>query len=409
MTEFLDRLRELSRPTSAWYALAAALGLTALGIAAISTADLAHVPTTSNGTKQLLWLGIGMAAMLITASPRPRRVGLLSMGFFAIILLVLLVIVLPFMPRSIVPVINGTRAWINLYFMQFQPSELTKVAYVIALAWYLRYRESLRTFKGLAIPMAMTGIPILLILRQPDLGTAMLFVPVLFAMLLAAGAKLWHLSLFVFAGLGLVAVLVASIYLPIPEEAQFLRDYQRDRIHAMIMQTVFEDRRFVQDVGYQQDRSQLLIGAGGRHGYGLERSATILRFNQLPEDHNDMIFAVIVNRWGLAGGLMLMALYCLLIGSLLVAAVQSREAFTRLALVGFAALFFSQFVVNVGMASGLLPIIGITLPFVSYGGSSLMVSYMMIGLSLNFASYRPRYVMRESFEFNKTSSEENSG
>jgi len=408
MSEWLAHLRALARPTPAWYAVIAAVCLTWVGIAAIQTADMGHSPPSNHAIKQVVWLGVGLIAMAMAAWPRPRMLGLSAIPLFAATLLLLTIIVLPFMPRAIVPVINGTRAWINLYFMQFQPSELGKVAFVLALAWYLRKGESIRWWHGLAIPFAATILTMALILLEPDLGTAMLFAPVLLALLLTAGAKLWHLSTIVLAGLLGVGLLIATVYLPIPEEAQILRSYQRDRIHAMVRQTFFDDDRFIQDVGYQQDRSQMLIGAGGADGYGLDRSATILRFNPLPEDHNDMIFAVIVNRWGLVGGLLVLALYLTMLGAMLASAMLAREPFTRLALVGFAALFFSQFVVNVGMAMGLLPIIGITLPFVSYGGSSLMMSYVILGLTLNFASRQPRYVMRDSLEFADATASEGS-
>ncbi|MEO1237461.1 MAG: FtsW/RodA/SpoVE family cell cycle protein, partial [Planctomycetota bacterium] len=119
----------------------------------------------------------------------------------------------------------------------------------------------------------------------------------------------------------------------------------------------------------------------------------------LPEAHNDMIFAVIVNRWGMRGGIGVMLLYLVLIGSMFAVAATTRDPLGRLSCVGFAAIFLAQAVINIGMTLGVLPITGITLPLVSYGGSSLLFSFMMVGLTLNFASHRPAYVTRESFEF----------
>lgn len=382
-----------------WFVLLAALGLTLIGILAISTADHAHTPPTGFGRKQSVWLIISLTVMCVCMAPRPKQIGLYSYALFVALLLLLAVIVLPIMPRSIVPVRNGTRAWINLGFMNFQPSEITKIAFVLAVAWYLRHRENYRSLRGLLVPFLIMLLPVLLILKQPDLGTAILFGPALFAILLAAGAKLRHLGALL--GLAVLAIVlnVVIIY-TLPDSMQVLRPHQRMRIKAMISLTRGESK-YIKDEAYQQNVAKNVSGSGRITGYGRDRAATIIGFNRLPEDHNDMIFAVIVARWGLLGGALVLLLYALLIGSMLVAAGATRDPFARLAIVGFTGLIAMQAFINMGMTIGLpgVPIIGITLPFVSYGGSSLLATFAMVGLVVNFCSARPTLVVRPSFEF----------
>jgi cell division protein FtsW (lipid II flippase) len=296
----------------------------------------------------------------------------------------------------LVPVRNGARAWIDLGVMAFQPAELAKVTFVLAMAWYLRHRSSYRTVRGLLVPLGLLMVPIGLILQQPDLGTAVLFVPALGAMLVAAGARLDHLGALVGAAGLLLVVNVAAIYV-LPDSLQVLRPYQRERIRSMISQSLGDDR-YIQDSGYQQHKAMTLVGAGGFRGYG-DRSATIVRFNRLPNDHNDMIFAVVVNRWGLVGGLGVLALYGLLFGAMMAVAAATHDPFARLVTVGFAGLLFSQAAINIAIVLGLLPVTGITLPLVSYGGSSLAATMAMVGLVVNFGSRRAGMLNWPSFEF----------
>jgi cell division protein FtsW (lipid II flippase) len=163
----------------------------------------------------------------------------------------------------------------------FQPSELAKIAYVLALASYLRYRSNYRRLTGLLLPLGLTFVPMGLILIEPDLGTAMLFLPTLFAMLIAAGAKLKNLALVIVLGLALA-----------PAMYPLLKPHQKDRITAMVAQVV-GDTRYEQDIGFQGARAMTLAGAGGWTGVGEQHTSALVAYNRLPEDHNDMIFAVI--------------------------------------------------------------------------------------------------------------------
>lgn len=372
-------------------AASAAVALTVIGI-------VVNLPNHHGyAMAQLKWLVIALAAMVAFVVPQPRVIGLAAFPLAVVVLVLLLILVLPGMPRWIVPVRNGTRAWIDFKLMMFQPSEVAKIVFVLAVARYLRFRENYRTLRGLLVPFCIMFVPVMLILKQPDLGTAILFAPALFAMLVAAGAKLKHLGMLVSIALIVVVVNIAAIYL-LPDNLQLLRPHQRDRIVAMISQAKGETR-YIDGKGYQQHKSMTLAGSGQIFGYGEEQSARIVENNKLPEDHNDMIFAVITNRWGMAGAVVVLLLFGIMVGGFLLTAAMTKDPFARLSAVGFAGLLFVQMVINVGMNIGLLPIIGITLPFVSYGGSSLVATFLMVGLVLNFALQKRDILVRPSFEF----------
>ncbi len=391
MSGLLAWLAGVFRPHAGWYALIAALALTALGVVAIDTVSPFYA------SKQLQWVPLALLVMVVFMLPSPRMLGAIAYPGFLVCLGLLVFVVLPFVPRGLVPRINGATSWINLGLMNFQPSEAARVFFVLSLAWYLRFRENHRTLLGLLVPFGIMLVPVVLILKQPDLGVALVFGPTLLVMLIAAGAKLWHLGSIVALGV-LAIVLNVAIVFYAPPEVQLLKPHQQMRIKSMVS-LAMDDDRYVQDAAYQQDKAMTLIGAGGVMGYGAEAAETIVGFNRLPERHNDMIFAVVVNRWGLLGAWATLGMYLLLVMSMLTVAARSKEPLARLSCVGFAAMILTPAVINVGMCLGVMPITGITLPFVSYGGSSLMFSFAIVGLVMNFASRKPRAMSRPSFEF----------
>lgn len=386
-----ERGGELLRPNAAWYALAAAAALTVIGLLAIDT--VAPHYATLQATR---WLPVALVAMVVCMLPHPRWIALATYPAAIVLLGMLVFLVLPFVPRTIVPVINGARCWINLGVMHFQPSELAKIVFVLALARYLQDHDSYRTLRGLIVPFAIMFVPIVLLLKQPDLSMSLLLVPTLFVMLIAAGAKLRHLSTLVAIAVIVGGANVAAIAFDAPPALRMLRPHQEARIVAML------DPERHRDTGaYQQLVAQRVLGAGGTHGLGDDRSRTILEFNHLPENHNDMIYAVIVNRWGLYGGLAVLGLFMVLVGACVAVAARSRDPFARLVCVGLAGQLFAQMTINVAVTVGLMPITGINLPFVSYGGSSLMSTFIILGLVVNFASRRPVRMSRPSFEFDQ--------
>lgn len=388
----LRHIFRLANP--AWLCVFSGIALSLLGVVAIDLArtlsphsmiDIAAFD--GNAIKQLVFLAIGLIAGGIIAIPHYRFAGMIA-GVALIGLIGLLVFLLvPFAPESLVTPRNGTRGWIDLGPFDLQPSELTKIAYVLVIARYLRYRDDHRRFLGLFPLAVITAIPVGLITLQPDLGTASLFVPSLFAMLLAAGARLRHLVLIVVA-----AALAAPAMYPL------LKPHQKSRIIGLIRQ-VQGDRTTAHDINFQSYTAQMLIGAGGLAGMRDAESRAAIHYSRLPEGHNDMVFAVVVNRFGMLGGIGMLCLHGLWILGAFWTAMVCREPFGRLVAVGLAAFIAAQVVINVGMSVGLLPIIGITLPFVSYGGSSMIACWLMTGLVFAVGLHWPLPPYRPSFEF----------
>jgi len=261
--------------------------------------------------------------------------------------------------------------------IQFQPSELAKIAFVLSLAWYLRYRKSVRTLGGLVVPFALAIVPFALILKEPDLGTAMLFPLVLYAMLIAAGARLRHL---------LTIALVAAFI--IPGSYPFLRPYQQQRVISFAKQMLGQDDPSHRaGAGYQQYQSKAAIGSGGTTGKG-DEAAQHFRQGILPEAYTDFVFAVVGAQWGLAGCLLILLMYLAFYMASIEIAASARDNFGRLMVVGLASMILFQATVNMYMTVGLGPVAGIALPFVSYGGSSLLTSMLAAGLLLNVSVRR---------------------
>ena len=372
-----------------WLTVLAALGLSVLGI---YTIDLGQNPDPTGelsavAARQAVFLVIGMIACVTVALPHYRYIGLLSWLLYAAAIVLLLVLILPGIPNWLVHPRNGSRRWINMVVMDFQPVELAKVAFVLAVARYMRFRSQHRRFRGLLVPGLIAAVPIGLITLQPDLGSAMLFVPALFAMLIAAGARLRHLTL-----------IVACAALAAPAAWPVLRPYQKTRLIGLYKQ--FQgDTTTGFDINYQAMTAQTLIGAGQATGRDEGASRALVHYNGLPERHNDMIPAVVVNRFGFWGGLGLMGMYLIWMGGAWMVAATCRDPLGRLIAAGLPVFIGVQAVINLGMNLGLMPVVGLTLPFVSYGGSSLLSCWIMTGLIVNVALHKPRPPYRASFEY----------
>lgn len=354
--------------------------------------------------KQLLFLAIAILGFLAVNSVSYRRLGEVSFWIYASVLLLLglllisrYVVALPFVPAR-----HGTHRWFQFEvggrdLPALQPSEICKIAYVLALAWYLRYRSNYRRFSALIGPFALTLLPMILILAEPNLGTVLLMMPVFLTMLFVAGAKTKHLALIVLMALAVSPLLWVK-----------MRPYQRARISSVLLQNSwlrqkaeqnpavagilvggrFSARQWRNDWGYHLIRSKFAVASGGIMGYGYGRGPFV-KYDFLPERHNDFIFSVIAHQWGLLGCLGLFGLYAVVVACGLEIAANNTDPFGRLLAVGIVATFTVEVLVNVGMSLGLMPITGLTLPFVSYGGSSLLVSLAAVGLLNNVGRCRP--------------------
>ncbi len=384
---------ELSPLCGAWLSVFAAAALSLVGVYAIDLG--AAVPSGEGGAagvvlKQCVFLGIGILAAVAVAVPHFRFYRAVAWPVMVVVLGMLVFLLLPFVPASIVSPRNGARAWIDLGPVDFQPAELAKIAYVLVMADHLRFRENHRTFPGLVPPALITFMPVALITLQPDLGTALLFAPVAFGLLTAAGARMKHLSLVVVVGL-----------LAAPAAFPLLKPHQKARIVGLV-RMVQDPLAGADDINYQAGTAQRLAGAGGLSGLGDGHSRAIIRYNKLPERHNDMIFAVIMNRFGLVGGIVVLLLYLVWFIGAYITAAMCRDAFGRLVVVGVSAFILVQTLINIGMTIGMLPIIGLTLPFVSYGGSSMLTVWAMTGLVLGVGIRRSRRFALPAFEFDDT-------
>jgi len=260
---------------------------------------------------------------------------------------------------------------------QLQPSELAKITFVLALAWYLRYAKSLRTLEGLIFPFLLALLPFTLILVEPDLGTALLFPLVLYAMLLAAGARMRHLVI-----IALVAILA------MPGAYPFLRPYQQARINSLILTTFNKaDDEHRSGAGYHALVSKRVIGSGGPTGQGGEGVRPITQ-GLLPAAYTDFIFSVVGAEWGFRGCMIVILLYFGFLAAAVEIASSTRDPFGRLLVVGLACTILFQATINLHMTVGIMPVVGVALPFVSYGGSSLLTSLLAVGLLLNVSVRR---------------------
>jgi len=400
--------------------MAACAALLAVGIAAIyslgnpaeagpssQTAELAN-----KWQKQTQYAAVGIACFIAVNLVNYRRLGAMSYWLYAAVLALLaILLVSKYIVRlGFAPEINGTYRWIRFRLggwelPALQPSELCKPAYILALSWYLRYRSNYRSFKALIGPFALTVLPMVLILLEPDLGTVLLMMPILFIMLFIAGAKVKHLAIIILMGILISPVLWHKI-----------EPYQRARISSVFFQSQwfrekaqahpglseillgknFNAAQWQNNEGYQLTRSKYAIASGGLRGYGF-RQGPFVKYNFLPFRDNDLIFASIAHQWGFIGCAVVLALYVIIIGCAIEIAGNNKDPFGRLLAIGIAAMFTVEILVNVGMTMGLMPITGLTLPLVSYGGSSLLVHAAAVGLLNNVGRCQPFGASRKSF------------
>ncbi len=366
-----------------WTILLVSLAITVLGLCGLVRADELY-GRTQLVEKQMIWFFIALLTMLAMMLVPYRLLSQLSPWLFVLSLAMLAITL--FMPP-----INGSRRWIPLGLFDFQASEPARLAYIMALAAYLRYRSSQRTIAGLTPPLLMAFLPMLLIIREPDLDTALLFLPVLYAMLFAAGAKTKHLAAAALPGLLCLPLLWTQ-----------MSAEQQSRIVSVFTQR--DGGSAPAGDGFHLHQSKQVLALGGFWGSRSQEEQPIddLTAWQLPASRTDFIFVMIGERFGFPASAALLILYCVLIWQGLLVARRTREPFGRLVCVGIMTLIAIQTILNAGMTVGLLPITGTTLPLCSYGGSSLISTYAGIGLIMNIAMQQGYEVTGEPFMFAKS-------
>ena len=316
--------------------------------------------------RQLIRLGLAFAVMIVMAQVPPSQIRRWSPGLFGIGLILLIAVLLAGQMGK------GAQRWLDLGLFRFQPSELTKLAVPMMIAWFLAEKSLPPGWKRLAIAAGMILVPVLLIAKQPDLGTSLLVASAGIFVLFLAGLS-WR-----FIG----GMIITAIPLGWVVWQWGMRDYQRDRVL-----TFLDPERDPLGTGYHIIQSKIAIGSGGLYGKGwLNGTQSHLEF--LPERTTDFIFAVLSEEFGLAGILLLLTLYLLIILRGLYIATRAQDTYSRLLGGALTLVFFVYLFVNTGMVSGILPVVGVPLPLVSYGGTSLVTIMAGFGILMSIHTHR---------------------
>ncbi|VAV82393.1 Rod shape-determining protein RodA [hydrothermal vent metagenome] len=346
-----------------WLLLGISMLLATIGIVCIYSATRGF--ESAFYVRQFYWLLIGLAILVPTVIIDYaifKRFAYPLFGFTLILLIIAL-----FGGHTM----GGAQRWLSLGFVSFQPSELAKITFVITLAKVLSTTQSDRwgmSWRELALPALILFVPFMLVARQPDLGTAMIFVFVFTSMVLIVKIRLRTLI-----------VLTVGVLAMIPTGWYVIKDYQRARLLSFI-----DPAMDPLGSGYQTLQSQIAIGSGGFIGKGFTKG-TQGSLSFLPAHHTDFIFPLLAEEWGFIGGVAVIALFIILILRGLDIASNSKDRFGFLLAFGLSALLFWHVVINIGMVIGFLPVVGVPLPFLSYGGSFLLTVLVSIGLLLNIS------------------------
>lgn len=317
--------------------------------------------------RQLLFVGIGLVVMALVAALDHRVIrdwaGQLYIGAMGALVLLL----------AVGTEVNGARSWFQLPGFQLQPAEFTKAVLIVAVAAYIAsHRTKELSLDGFVSGLALGAVPVLLILVQPDLGTALVHIAIVMGMFLVGGARIRHIAVITAAGVTAVAVVLSLGLLP---------DSQEDRL------TAFFDDNASERLRYNGEQAEIAIGAGGLTGKGFGEG-TQTRLDFVPEQHTDFIFTAVGEELGFVGAAALLAGYAFILWRLWRIGMVAREAFGTLVCLGaFTMILFSVFQ-NIGMSVGIMPITGIPLPLMSHGGSSTIALFAVFGLVLNINARR---------------------
>jgi rod shape determining protein RodA len=348
--------------------IAAALGLAVIGLLAIYSAT--HQSLAAVGLdpgrfvkRQLTFLAIAVIVLALAASFDYRLLKVYAgMVYFSSLVLLILV------RTPIGTSVKGAQRWFEVFGFQLAPSEVAKLALIAMLAAVLSEVRGDLTFRDVFRTAALAAVPALLVFLQPDLGSSIVFAAILVGMLVVAGARARYLGLL---ALTAVVLIVAGF------QVGLVREYQIERLKAFL-----DPASVSEDALHNREQAEIAIGSGGLMGVGyLEGSQTNLDF--VPEQHTDFVFTVVGEEFGFAGAVVLLSLYGLLLWRAFRVGMLSRDPFGTYLAAGIASMLALQMFVNVGMNVGIMPITGIPLPFVSYGGSSLLLNFAAVGLLLN--------------------------
>ncbi len=311
-------------------------------------------------------LGISFAVMVAIAQVSPQTLRRWTPRIFGFGVALLVAVLL------IGEIGKGAQRWLDLGIVRFQPSEMMKIAVPMMVAWHLSDAALPPSRWRLLFSALLIGLPVIMVVKQPDLGTALLIGSAGFFTLFLAGLR-WRLLL------GIALIGAALVY---PVWHYVLHDYQRDRVH-----TFLNPERDPLGAGYHIIQSKIAVGSGGTYGKGW-LNGTQSQLDFLPERHTDFIFAVYAEEFGLIGALLLLAAYLFIVIRGMVIAMQAQDTYSRLLAGSLSLTFFVYVFVNIGMVIGLLPVVGLPLPLVSYGGTSMVTVLAGFGILMSIQTHR---------------------
>ena len=312
--------------------------------------------------KQLIWIGVGIAVFSGLLVFNYFSVGKISYIFYVITLFCLFLVLL------CGKTVYGAQRWLMAGPVSIQPSEIMKIALVLTLSRCFMDKKSISGLGGVLFPLVLTLLPMALIIKQPDLGTSLILLPIFFAIMFVSGARVKYI--FVLITFGLASIPLFWFFM--------LKGYQKARVISFL----WPDTVSSWGEGYHRIQSLIAVGSGGSFGSGWGNGIQS-QLNFLPQGHTDFIFSVIAEEWGFYRGCAILCLYVVFLACSIGIAVNTRDAYGRLIVAGFTAMFASQILINVAMTIGLAPITGLTLPFISYGGSSLISSFIALSFVFN--------------------------
>jgi len=344
--------------------LAFVMAICAVGVVEIYSATL-HTKFVGAHIRQVYWIIAGLVVMFIMSRIN-YQVLLENIPWIYIVSLVSLLAVLVFGTKAL-----GARRWIRIGSNHFQPSEWVKLVLIVAMAKYFadpaKFRGDEMSFVDLLKAGSVVGIPMLLVLAQPDMGTALTYLPVALMGLFLGGMKLRHAAI----------VLVCAVVVAVPAYKFGLKQYQKDRIQTFVNPDVDPQKK-----GYQSIQSQIAVGSGGLWGKGTTKgSQTQGMF--LPVTHTDFIFAAFSEEHGFVGAVIVLLLYFMVLMRLIHNAQTAPDRAGAFVVMGVVAVLAFHVLVNVGMVVGFMPVVGIPLPLMSYGGSSVLFMFIALGIVMN--------------------------
>lgn len=360
----------------------------AVSVVALYSAQQSPQYASNFAIKQLVFYALGavMIGLMLLIDPEDFKKISWYLYFFGILMLVALILA----PTSIAPVIKGQKSWFNLPGASLQPSEFMKIFTILVLARITsqHHEKNKKTFKSdlilLGKLVAATALPLALIMQQPDLGTSLVFVAILGGMILVSGIQ-WKIisPIFIFVtSVGSSLIWLALKAPQVLDEYLGVKQYQLARIYSWLQPTKFEDSS-----GYQLVKAMRAIGSGQLYGKGFGD-----REVYLPESQTDFIFSIIAEEYGFVGSCVVLVLFFFLIYRFTAIAFNANHAFSSYAMVGVISMIAFHVFQNIGMSIQLLPITGIPLPFISYGGSALLGSLMALGFAFSVSFHQKTYM-----------------